>query len=79
MKEDLPGYQLFQLPNGESFAAAGITVYLYLTEDTRRRSFAIEGVPADWPKQTCPVCGGWTGLVVPIFIVQQRARMPITP
>ena len=59
MKEDLPGYQPFQLPNGEPFAAADITVYSYLTEDTRRRSLAIEGLPADWPKQACPVCGGW--------------------
>jgi hypothetical protein len=52
------GYRDYQRPDGEPFAAAGITVYSYLSEDTRRRTFVVEGLPAGWPKRTCPVCGG---------------------
>ena len=50
-------YRYYQRPDGEPFAAAGITVYSYLTEDTRRRAYAVEGLPADWPNKKCPVCG----------------------
>lgn len=57
MKESLLGYHPYQLPDGKPFAATGITVYSYLSEGTRRRSFEVEGLPTDWPERKCPVCG----------------------
>lgn len=56
--KQITGYQKFERHNGEHFVAPGISVYSYLSEGTRRRTFEVEGLPTDWPKRTCPVCGG---------------------
>lgn len=58
MNKKLAGYQEYKRQNGKSFVATGISVYSYLTEGTRRRTFEVEGLPLGWPKRTCPVCGG---------------------
>jgi hypothetical protein len=55
---NLAGYHPYQRPDGKPFAAGDIQVYSYLSEGTGRRTFALEGLPACWPKRTCPVCGG---------------------
>jgi hypothetical protein len=57
METNLPGYRPYQRPDGMPVAAPGITVYSYRS-DSRRRVFTVEGLPADWPKRKCPVCGG---------------------
>jgi hypothetical protein len=58
MNKKLAGYHEYKRQNSKPFAAPGISVYSYLTEDTRRRTFEVEGLPLGWPKRTCPVCGG---------------------
>lgn len=57
MKQSHAGFHSYQRPDDEPFAASGITVFSYLTENTRRRTFSVEGLPANWPKAKCPVCG----------------------
>jgi predicted nucleic acid-binding Zn ribbon protein len=52
------GYHEYKRPNDEPFAASGITVFSYLTENTGRRTFSVEGLPSNWPMAKCPVCGG---------------------
>ena len=56
--KQLAGYHKYERPNGEPFAATGITVFSFKDEKTRRRKFSVEDLPTDWPKRTCPVCGG---------------------
>jgi len=58
MKQSLAGFHSYHPPDGKPFAAPGISVYSYLSQNTRRRTFNIEGLPPDWPERTCPVCGG---------------------
>jgi len=55
--KQLAGYHKYERPNGEPFAAPGISVYSYKDESTRRRKFSVDGLPADWSKKKCPVCG----------------------
>jgi predicted nucleic acid-binding Zn ribbon protein len=57
MKKNLPKCHEYHRPDGMPFAAGAIKVYSHLS-DTRRRTFTIEGLPTDWPKRQCPVCGG---------------------
>ena len=58
MKKPPAGYQPFKRPNGEPFAAPGTTVFSFKDKGTRKRKFSVNGLPIDWPKKRCPVCGG---------------------
>lgn len=58
MNKQLPSYQEYERPNGQPFAALGITVFSYKDVNTRRRRCSIDGLPLGWPKTKCAVCSG---------------------
>lgn len=80
--KQLAGYHKYERPNGEPFAAPGISVFSYKDESTRRRKFSVDGLPVDWPKKECPVCGGqkWHKRKVckPCYQKIRRIMIPLT-